>query len=133
MNQQNANIAVIQKVYADFSRGDIESILNQLADDVVWEQPNQPAIPYGGKRHGRESVRQFFAAVAEVEVREFAPVEYLASGDRVVAIGHWAGTVRRTGKSFRSAWAMAWTVTDGKIRRFTAYEDTAAIVAAFTA
>lgn len=133
MTQSNANVTVIQQAYERFGRGDIEGILNLIADDVVWEEPTHPAIPYGGKRQGKETVRAFFAAVAQVEVREFAPVEYIASGDRVIALGHWAGTVRRTGKAFRSAWAMAWTVRDGKIHRFCAYEDTAVVGAAFTA
>lgn len=131
--QQNANVAVVQEAYARFGRGDIEGILTLVADEVIWEEPSHPAIPYGGKRQGKEAVRAFFAAVGQVEVREFAPVEYVASGDRVIALGHWAGTVRRTGKPFRSAWAMAWTIVAGKIRRFTAYEDTAVMAAAFTA
>ena len=36
-----------------------------------------------------------------------------------------------TGRSFESEWAMAWTVINGKVTSFQAYEDTARLVEAF--
>lgn len=124
------NTALIQELYAKFQRGDIEGVLAAVADDVVWEQPDNPVIPYAGRRKGKAAVREFFAAVGKVEIERFEPREYVASGDRVLAIGEWSGRVRATGKRFVSAWVMAWSVVNGRVTQFRAYEDTAAVAAA---
>ncbi|MFT0701818.1 nuclear transport factor 2 family protein, partial [Citrobacter meridianamericanus] len=39
-------------------------------------------------------------------------------GDSVVAVGRYAATHRRSGKSFEARVAHVWTVEDGRIRRF---------------
>jgi len=131
--ETNANVQMIQKLYADFGKGDIASILDSLDANVVWEEPINTSIPYNGKRQGKAAVQQFFAEVAQVHVSEFHPKDYLATGDRVVALGSWTGTVKSTGKTFQSDWAIVWTVKNGKITGYTAYEDTAAVAAAFQA
>jgi hypothetical protein len=99
---------------------------------VLWEQPDHPEIPYGGSRRGKAAVRDFFKQVAQVQVASFEPLEYVASGDRVLAIGRWSGQARPTGKSFKSEWIMSWVVRGGKVKHFRAYEDSAAMVAAFS-
>ena len=38
---------------------------------------------------------------------------------------------KSTGRSFESEWAMAWTVMNGKVTSFQAYEDTAELARAF--
>jgi ketosteroid isomerase-like protein len=127
----NANIDLIKNIYASFGRGDIDSIIAVLKDDVQWEQPEHPDIPYGGSRKGKAAVREFFKAVGQVDVISFEPLDYVADGDRVLAIGRWKGRVRATGKTFLSEWVMSWIVRNGKVTQFRAYEDTAALVAAF--
>ena len=76
--------------------------------------------------------RAFFEALAaSIEVRSFEPREFLAQGERVVALGRWAGQVKATGREYASEWAMAWTVKDGRVTAFRSYEDTHAMAAAF--
>jgi hypothetical protein len=127
----NSNVELIKKLYASFSKGDIETIIAALDEDVLWEEPNHPEIPYGGNRRGKAAVKDFFQNVAQVQVASFEPQEFVASGDRVLAIGRWSGQARPTGKSFKSEWIMSWIVKGGKVKYFRAYEDTAAVVAAF--
>lgn len=131
--ETNDNVQMIQKCYAYFEQGDIASILDMLDENIVWREPTTPQIPYGGKREGKAAVQQFFTEVAQVQISEFKAQEYLAAGNRVVTLGTWSGTVKSTGKTFHSDWAMAWTVENGKITQFTSYEDTAAVAAAFQA
>lgn len=45
-------------------------------------------------------------------------------GDSVVAVGRYAATHRRSGKSFEARVAHVWTVEDGRIRRFEQFCDT---------
>ncbi len=45
-------------------------------------------------------------------------------GDSVVAVGRYAATHRRSGKSFEARVAHVWTAEDGRIRRFEQFCDT---------
>jgi ketosteroid isomerase-like protein len=128
----DAAIQTVKNIYAAFGRGEVDAILAVLADDVEWHDIDHPAVPYGGRRRGKPAVREFFRQVGQVEVSSFEPLEYVSAGDRVFAIGRWAGTVKPTGKSFTSEWVMIWTFKEGKVTHFRVYEDSAAVAAAFS-
>ena len=65
------------------------------------------------------------------EPRQFEPKEFVAQGDKVVALGHYAWHVRSTGREWESDFAHVFTVEDGKVRRFQEYTDSAALAEAF--
>lgn len=126
---EQGNVQIIQNAYAAFNRGDIETILDTLTEDVEWIAP--AVEPVAGTYHGPKEVARFFQQVNEIsEFSSFEPNEYVAQGDRVVALGHYKATVRNTGRVYDCDWAMAFTVRDGKISKFQEYTDTAALVAA---
>ena len=106
-----------------------------LADDVRWSTPGPPdVIPYAGARTGHEQVSGYFEAFGgAVEVTEFEPQEFFAQDDMVVVLGHYAFRVKSTGSDVATDWVHAFTLTEGKISNFRGYEDSAAVVAAFTA
>jgi hypothetical protein len=131
---EKENVAVVQQAYAAFQRGDVAGVLDLVAENVEWEGVKgvPPSVPFGGLRHGRAQVAEFFAIVGrEEEFSRFEPREFFAAGDRVVALGFYEARVRRTGKSFSGEWAMAFTLRNGKIVRFTEYTDSYGIAAAF--
>ena len=129
---ESANIATIQRLYADFGRGDIPAVLAALDPEVDWINAGPSTIAYAGARHGLAQVREFFTTLdASIAVQTFEPRELIAQGDRVVALGHWTGRVKATGREYASDWAMAWTVVDGRVTAFQSYEDTHAIATAF--
>lgn len=129
---ESANIATVQRLYADFGRGDILALLAALDPEVDWINAGPSIIAYAGTRHGLAQVREFFATLAaSIEVRTFEPREFIAQGDRVVALGRWTGQVKATGREYASDWAMTWTVVNARVTAFQSYEDTTAIAAAF--
>jgi ketosteroid isomerase-like protein len=135
MNEQ-ANTRTVQPVYEHFKSantgsGDFQSLLSLYSDDVEWLVPDMENVRYGGKRRGLKSVREFFSSVADdLEVLQFEPQEFIAQGDKVVALGRYSWRVKATGKEFSSDWAHVCTVRDGKIVRFREYMDTAAEIRA---
>ena len=130
--QENARL--VQQVYQSIKAGDIQSLLNSLAEDVQWELPEMENVPFAGKRHGREAVGQFFGILSEVQdVVKFEPEEFVAQGEKVVVLGHFTMRIKATGRNISSAWAHAWTVENGQITRFCEYVDTAAVSNAHTA
>lgn len=71
---------------------------------------------------------QFFQKIGEsTEYPLFEVREYVAEGDRVVALGNFEARSKTTGRSASTDWSMIWVLRDGKVARFQAYVDTAAI------
>jgi ketosteroid isomerase-like protein len=68
---------------------------------------------------------------AAEETTKFEPKEFIAQGDRVVALGTYAATVRETGRSYETDWVHVFTVKDGKITSFNEFFDSAAASRAF--
>jgi uncharacterized protein len=122
-------VQVVQNAYAAFQRGDIQTILDSLTHDVQWIAP---AIePVAGTYRGPGEVASFFQRVNEIsEFASFEPREYVAQGDRVIALGRYKATVRQTGRAYDCDWAMAFGFRDGKISTFQEFTDTAAVSAA---
>jgi uncharacterized protein len=74
----------------------------------------------------------FQAFGAAVEVTQFEPRKFFAEEDMVVVLGHYAFSVKSTGKTVETDRVHAFTLGDWKISAFRGYEDSAAVVAAFT-
>ena len=52
------------------------------------------------------------------------PDEFLDAGDNIVALGHYSGKYKESGKSMKVPFAHVWTLRDGKIVKFVQYTDT---------
>ena len=89
-------------------------------------------VPVGGTYHGVEEAGRFFSSLGDAqEPRHFEPEEFIAQGEKVVALGHYAWHVEATAREWESDFAHVFSVRDGKIARFQEYTDTAAIAEAF--
>lgn len=133
------NTETVRQVYSNFEvlgrakaeRPDMKPLLSLYSDDVEWHVPAMENVPFAGPRRGIAGVRDFFAAITEgLEVLQFEPREYIAQGDKVVALGRYSWRVRATGREFSSDFAHVCTIRNGKIVRFHEYMDTAAEVRA---
>ena len=128
------NTKVVQDAYAAFGRGDIPTLLGYLTDDIHWQPVIGTAkhVPFSGERKGKAAVAEFFKQVSEnEEFQLFEPREFVAQGDRVVAIGHYRAVTKSTGRTFDSPFVMVFTLRDGKVATFREFTDSAAINAAF--
>ena len=77
VSSTEANIALVQSMYAAFGRGDIPAIVAACAPDIAWEVVG-PAkdFPLFGVRHGSAEVERFFRQLPEVHAfTEFSPAE----------------------------------------------------------
>jgi uncharacterized protein len=130
---EQANVRIVQEAYAAFQRGEVQGVLNMLVEDVEWITPGPPDVmPVAGKRRGRQQVAQFFATLSEQEdVELFEPGEYIAQGDKVVALIKYRGRVKATGRAAEVDLVHVFTIRDGKIQRFREYFDTAAALEAY--
>src|SRR5258705_13965821 len=94
-----ANIAMLQSLYAAYGRGDIQSVLNACTPDVTWESGGRGGdFPAFGVRTGIAGVAEFIRTVAEiVGFGGFFPREFYADKDKVFVLGHYAGTEKENG------------------------------------
>ena len=131
MNEQD-NLRIVQEGYADFARGDIQTLLGKFADDIEWVIPGSKDNPLTGTYKGRNRVGEFFKLLSDLtEIGTFEPREFVAQGDKVVVLGGETGRVKSSGRTFQAEWAMAFTLRNGKVVKFQEYTDTANIDAAF--
>ncbi len=126
----NANIILIQSLYAAFGRGDVAGLIAGLTPDIDWQTIGAAKdYPTFGNRKGAAAVQQFFKQVAEnEEFSDFSPREFYAADDKVFALGTYAGKIKKTGKPFGGEWVHVFTVTGGKVAKFREHTDTAQFV-----
>jgi uncharacterized protein len=130
-----SNTQLVKDAYAAFLRGDVHAILQMVDDNVDWQGVigTEGVLPQAGRRHGRDQVATFFGQVAETfEFELFEPQEFVAQGDTVAALGHYRAKVRSSSRKAESAWAMVFTVRNGRIVRFREFTDSAQLVKAYT-
>lgn len=131
MSEQD-NVAVVRRAYEDFKGGDIGRLLDSLTDEVDWRLPEIEGVSFSGGRRGRESVGGFFTQLGDSqESLSFEPREFVAQGDKVVALGTYRWRVKKTGREYGGDWAHIFTVRDGKIEGFHEFMDSAAARAAY--
>ena len=122
-----ADIALIQSLYAAFERGDIATIVAAAAPDIEWRlNGSRSDHPLLGTWKGQKGVQAFFDELAQLQdFSAFSPREFLSAGDRVFVLGHYAATMRKTGRKAASDWVHIFTVRGGKVVVFLEFTDTA--------
>ena len=131
---EKTNVDVVRETYEAVGRGDIPALLDLLTDDVEWTLQGPTEIPSAGTRRGREGSAEFFSLVGEnLEFQQFEPRKFVVQGDTVAVLGYERSLIKPTGRTLEQEWAHLYTLRDGKVAEFRAFEDTAALVVAFDA
>lgn len=129
---EKENTQLVMQAYDKFKSGDIPGLLDLFAEDIEWVLDRTENVPFTGSRRGKEQVANFFNTLSQSQhPLQFDPREYIAQGDKVVALGHYAWSVKSTDRVFESDWAEVFTIRDGKIAGFREFADTAAGAAAY--
>ena len=96
-----------------------------------WNGPRLSAYYSGTWRSPQEVLDKLLVPITrDWDGFSAKPHEFIADGDRVVALGVYSGTSKATGKSMTSPFAHVWTVRDGKLAKFNMYTDTAKVLEA---
>jgi ketosteroid isomerase-like protein len=129
MMTEKENTEIVKQGLAAFQRGDIQSFLELLDDEVDFRHPMRTAIwPWAGHRHGRIQVAEFFANLQPVE--EFEVREFIAQRDKVVVLLFERLRIKDTGRRVDNEFVIVFTLRDAKVVQLYVYEDTAPIIAA---
>jgi hypothetical protein len=122
------NAATVANMYEAFGRGDVPSIINNVAENCKWIGAGEGTLPEGGIYRGKEAVNFFLRLNEYEEFNSFNPVSINnINDDEVVAFGNMTVTSKATGKKVSSDWVMHWKFNaDGKVVYFQDFFDTAA-------
>lgn len=133
MNEQQ-NVALIQKMYDAFARGDIQTIIGSLTPDVEWQSEGPSSVAYFGNMRGPDEVRsKFFGGLAGTqEDMKLTPETFVAQDDHVAVFGRYRARVKATGRQFDSPIGHLFRIRDGKVSKFVNLGDTAAVAEAYT-
>lgn len=124
---EQENVQIAKEGYAAFARCDIASVLSfYTADAEFISNGLAGVVPWVGTYKGTEQIAQFFAKLAVAfEYESFEVEEYLAQGNKIAVIVRSVGTYKPTGKKINNRLVHVWTMGDGKITRFEAFDDNA--------
>jgi ketosteroid isomerase-like protein len=127
----------IQDLYAAFGRGDVQTILSHLSDDVDWDNSRVASkeCPWNGNFRGKTRVPAFFEAVGEnLDLSVFEPHTFVESGHHVVVLLHIEGQVKKNHHPLSNDSVHVWTFnSQGQVSGYRHFNDTAMELAAWKA
>lgn len=124
MSEQN--VALVRAIYDSFAVGDIPGVLGRMAPEMVWNEAENFPYADGNPYRGPDAILGgvFARLGSEWDGFSVSPEEFLDSGDSLVVLGRYRGTVKATGLALDAQFAHVWRVADGKAVRFQQYTDT---------
>jgi uncharacterized protein len=125
MDPQATNIEITQRLYAAFASRNIPGILELLAEDIEWGEPENPFNPAGGTRHGHAGFLEWLDIGKNAEeILVLAPGKMLTDVDSVGVVGSMKCRALSTGKTYESDFVHVITIKDGKVTKFQEFFDT---------
>ena len=125
-----SNSAKVKEMYEAFGKGEIQTIIDQLADEVAWEawsdnSSQRAGVPWFEPKSGKDGVAEFFAMVGSWEISEFEVLAILEGGNQV-GVEVVIDAQPPEGGRFRDEELHLWTFDEeGKVTRMRHYTDTA--------
>jgi ketosteroid isomerase-like protein len=118
------NKEIIEGAYASFAQGDVPAALGVMADDIQWTEAD--GFPLAGTYVGPQAVLEgVFMRLGEIgDDYAVVPEQFVADGDTVVMLGHYAWKHKSSGEPAAVKMAHVWTLDGGKIVTFQQHVDT---------
>ncbi|MDN5795770.1 MAG: nuclear transport factor 2 family protein [Intrasporangium sp.] len=110
---EHPNVALIRRGYAAFATGDLATLDDLLAEDLVWHEPGRNLL--SGDYRGRDSVFGLFGKVGEVTQGTFRLEvgEVYADDEHGIAVVTVSTT--RDGRFVEHTHANLFRLRDGKV------------------
>ncbi len=134
MTEQEKNIQIIRDMFTAYGKGDINTIIDGLADNVDWRCPvlnDLSLISWAKPRRSPSEVQSFFIEfLEEVEPLSMQPLRFTAQDDRVIVEGKEHSRIRSTGSEYLVDWVMVFVMKNGKCTQVSDFLDTSEVIRA---
>jgi uncharacterized protein len=126
-------VETVRRFYDALGGGDVSAVLAVLDASIEWTEAER--FPYySGTWLGPQAVLDnlFVPLSRDWDGFSATPHEFIGTGERIVVLGTYRGTFKKTGRVFTAAFAHVWTVRGEKLTRFDMHTDTAKVLEALT-
>jgi ketosteroid isomerase-like protein len=131
---ETANKQLLRHVYAEISKGNVQPLLDSLADDVEWTIIGSTAL--SGTSRGKQEVIDKLLQPIRARLADgpivFQPERFIAEGEYVVMQAHGRATAL-SGKPYNNTYCIVCRIVDGKVKEMIDYVDTELITTALGA
>lgn len=128
------NGKTVAGIYADFSRGAVTRVMDQIDPEVEWIETESTSLPLHGTFTGLPEVLEHVLTSIGEQFSQFRvqAERWIESGDDVVVTGR---VIARTwsGRDLDAPYANVFSFRDGKVIRTDVFHDTALWLAALAA
>lgn len=125
------NVALMRNLYDAYGRKDAAPLFESLGEAVQFHFVGQPdQFAFAGSHAGKEGVQRALELIArEYEWLAYQARDFIAEGDRVVALTEGLILHRASGKALPMRMVDIIRIEDGRIVEFTEFFDSAAMLA----
>lgn len=113
--------------------GDMKTMADLMADDMVWKNEGDPTIPWIGPWEGKEAIFGFLKTFSEnFKTTKWENTDAFAHGDTVAIFGDMNGVTTKSGKEIGDfTFALRAKVSGGKVVLWNWFEDSFAVSQAY--
>lgn len=111
---EHPNAALIRKGYDAFARGDMATMAELFAKDVLWHEAGGASTPLAGDYKGQEAVFTMFGELIQLTSEFSVTLEECIADDRQAVAIHTA-YARRGATTYRSREAIVFHLLEGKV------------------
>lgn len=133
--ESQATLDTVMALMGAMGSGDMDTLGELMADDMVWHNEGDSNIPWIGPWEGKEAIFAFLGVFsANFETTKWENEDFFASGDTAAVFGRMNATMTETGKEVGEfTFALRAKVRDGKVVLWNWFEDSFAVSEAYKA
>lgn len=125
-------VSQVQANYAAFGMGELDTLLLGFKPNFIWESRYANNVPFSGTYLGSDGFFTYLSDLSgAIEILEFNPQHFASAGNVVVVLGFERARVTATGELYTNVWAHRWQFENGLVEKFTSFNDSATVAAAF--
>ncbi len=124
------NLSIIQKLYGDFAKGDIEAVGKAMDEKIEWNEAENFPFADGNPYIGFDAILKgvFSRVGSEWDYWNLADLNYNEmANNKVLVTGRYQAKYKKNGAVINLQMAHFWTLKDGKITSFQQFADTKGI------
>tara|TARA_R110000787_G_scaffold52283_4_gene123180 strand:+ start:188 stop:679 length:492 start_codon:yes stop_codon:yes gene_type:complete len=135
VDETQASFETVMAFMGAMGGGDMEATGALMADDMVWQNEGDPALPWIGTWEGKETIFGFLGTFSQnVQVIHWENQDAFASGDTVAVFGRMKLRLTASGaETDEFTFALRAKVRDGQVVLWNWFEDSYAVSQAFHA
>lgn len=131
--ESQASVDTVMALMGAMGSGDMETMAELMADDMVWQNEGDKEVPWIGPWNGKEAIFGFLGVFSSnFETTLWENEDIMASGDTVAVFGRMNARMTQSGKETGEfTFALRAKVREGQIVLWNWLEDSFAISQAY--